>query len=130
MTQQNALMLLQKMALGLGGVTASDLLLTLGLGSLKSLLGAAAPATGGASVLPYASVAIAQAGVAGVSTYVIGQLTKTYLANGASWGPTGLKTVVSEILDSLDETSIMSRIKDELQAKLEGRGRQSEGVTR
>jgi len=130
MTQQNALMLLQKMAIGLGGVTASDLLLTLGLGSLKSLLGAAAPATGGASVLPYASVAIAQAGVAGVSTYVIGQLTKTYLANGASWGPTGLKTVVSEILDSLDEASIMSRIKDELQAKLEGRGRQSEGVTR
>jgi len=119
MTQQGAVGLLQKIAFSMGGIGASELLLTLGLGSLKGLLGLSAPATGGASLVPYLSVALTQAGVAGVSAYGIGQITKVYLANGASWGPTGPKTVVKEILSSLDEDSILSRIKDELRAKLE-----------
>jgi GTP-binding protein Era len=120
MTQQGALGLLQKIALGMGGIGVSELLVTLGLSSLKSLLGLSAPATGGISLAPYVSVALTQAGVAGVSTYVIGQVTKTYLANGASWGPDGPKAVVSRILSSLDEASILSRIKGELEAKLDG----------
>jgi hypothetical protein len=41
------------------------------------------------------------------------------LANGASWGPDGPKAVVSRILSSLDETSILNRIKGELGAKLD-----------
>jgi small GTP-binding protein len=120
MTQQGAINLLQKIALSMGGITASELLANLGLSSLKGLLGIAAPATGGASLVPYLSVAITQAGVAGVSSYGIGQVTKAYLANGASWGPDGPKAVVSRIIESLDETSIMGRIKAELQDKLFG----------
>lgn len=120
MTQQGAINLLQKIALSMGGITASELLANLGLSSLKGLLGIAAPATGGASLAPYLSVAITQAGVAGVSSYGIGQVTKAYLANGASWGPDGPKAVVSRIIESLDETSIMGRIKAELQDKLFG----------
>ncbi|MBW4581379.1 MAG: GTP-binding protein [Tildeniella nuda ZEHNDER 1965/U140] len=119
MTQHGAINLLQKIALAMGGVTASELLATLGLGSLKSLLGLAAPATGGVSLGAYVSVALTQAGVAGVSTYAIGQVTKAYLANGASWGDDGPKAVVTRILSSLDETSILNRIKDELRAKLD-----------
>jgi small GTP-binding protein len=119
MTQQGALDLLQKIALGMGGIGASELVANLGLSSLKGLLGASAPLTGGASLIPYLSVAIAQAGVAGVSSYGIGQVTKAYLANGASWGSEGPKAVVQRILASLDETSILNRIKAELQAKLE-----------
>ncbi|GAB4386265.1 MAG: DUF697 domain-containing protein [Elainellaceae cyanobacterium] len=118
MTQQGAIELLQKIALGLGGVTASELLVSFGLGSLKSLLGLSAPATGGVSLAPYLSVAITQASVAGVTTYGIGQVIKAYLANGASWGPEGPKVVIDRILASLDEASIMARIKDELKAKL------------
>lgn len=102
-----------------GGISASELLANLGLSSLKSLLGLATPATGGAALAPYVSVAIAQAAVAGVSSYGIGQVTKAYLANGATWGPDGPKAVVSHILSSLDETSILNRIKDELWAKLD-----------
>jgi len=120
MTQQGAIDLLQKIALSMGGITASELLANLGLSSLKGLLGLAAPATGGLSLAPYLSVAITQAGVAGVSSYGIGQVTKAYLANGASWGPDGPKAVVSRIIESLDETSIMGRIKAELQEKLFG----------
>ncbi|NEP11346.1 MAG: DUF697 domain-containing protein [Symploca sp. SIO2C1] len=118
MTQAGAVGLLQKIAISMGGISASELLATLGLSSLKGLLGLSAPATGGVSLAPYLSVAITQAGVAGVSSYGIGQVTKTYLVNGASWGPDGPKAVVSRILSSLDETSILNRIKGELGAKL------------
>ncbi|HEY9810680.1 MAG TPA: GTP-binding protein [Halomicronema sp.] len=118
MTRTGALNLLQRIALSMGGLTVTDLITTLGLSSLKSLLGIATPATGGLALGPYLSVAITQAGVAGVSTYAIGQVTKTYLANGASWGPDGPKAVVSRILLTLDETSIIGRIKDELWQKL------------
>lgn len=121
MTHQGAVKLLQSIALELGGISVSELLITVGLSSLKGVLGVAAPATGGLSLAPYLPVALTQAAVAGVSTYGIGQVTKTYLANGASWGPDGPKTVVNTILQSLDEDSILNRIKAELRAKLETR---------
>ncbi len=118
MTQGSAIALLKKIALSMGGIGASELLATLGLSSLKGLLGVTIPVTGGLALAPYLSVAIAQGGVAGVSSYAIGQVTKTYLANGASWGDRAPKTVVKDIIDSLDEESILHRIKSELKAKL------------
>ncbi len=118
MTQRGAIALLKNIALSMGGVGATEILATLGLGSLKGVLGITIPATGGLALAPYLSVAIAQGSVAGVATYAIGQITKTYLANGASWGEQAPKTVVTEILNSLDEESILNRIKGELTAKL------------
>lgn len=118
MTQMGAVKLLQTIALGLGGLSVSELLVTFGLSSLKGLLGAATPATGGLTLPPYLSVAVTQAAVAGVSSYTLGQVARVYLANGAAWGPQGPKAVVATILDQLDETSILHRIKAELQAKL------------
>lgn len=119
MTQQGATDLLKKILISMGGVTATELLGILGLGSLKGFLGLAAPATGGASLAPYITIALTQAGIGGVASYSIGQVSKTYLANGATWGPDGPKAVVDRILASLDETSILNRIKAELKAKLE-----------
>lgn len=118
MTQQGAISLLQKIGFSMGSISASEFLATLGLSSLKGLLSLSAIPTAGVSMIPYVSVAITQAGVAGVSCYAIAQVTKTYLANGASWGPDGPKAVVKSILDSLDETSILNRIKWELQQRL------------
>jgi GTPase len=118
MTEQGALELLKKIALSMGGLSLSELLATLGLSSLKSLLGLAAPLSGGATAMPYVSVAVTQAAVAGVSTYAIGQITKRYLALGATWGPDGPKATALAILNSLDQDSILSRIKHELAAKL------------
>jgi small GTP-binding protein len=118
MTQRGALQLLQRMALGLGGITVSEMAATLGLSSLKGMLGLTIPATGGLAIAPYLSVAITQAGVAGVSTYGMGQVAKTYLANGASWGDNSPKVVIQDILSSLDETYILNRVKQELQEKL------------
>jgi GTPase len=118
MTQQGALGLLQKIAIAMGGVSAAELLTTLGLSSLKGVMGLSAPVTGGASLLPYVSVAISQGAVAGVSSYGIGQIAKHYVANGASWGPNSPKTIVQEILASMDQATILNRIKAELGAKL------------
>lgn len=118
MTQRGAIRLLQTVALELGGLSVSELLVTFGLSSLKGMLGAAVPATGGLSLTPYVSVALTQAGVAGVATYAMGQITRTYLANGAAWGPSGPKAVVNHILENLDETSILNRIKAELKEKI------------
>jgi GTPase len=119
MTQQDALTLLRKIAIALGGIGVSEALMNLGLGSLKSLLGLATAATGGASLVPYASVALTQAAIAGVSTYGIGQVTKQYLANGASWGPNSPKVVVQEILAAIDQDYILGRIKTELQSRIQ-----------
>ncbi len=119
MTQQGATQLLKKIALSLGGLTISELAITFGLSGLKSLLAAAAIPTGGLTASPYVSVALAQAAVSGVSTYAIAQVTKTYLANGATWGKGGPKAVVSDILSDLDEDSIMCQIRQELSAKLD-----------
>lgn len=118
MTQQGAIALLQKIGVSMGGISASEFVTALGLSSLKGMLGLTIPATGGFSLLPYVSVSITQGGVAGVSCYAIGQITKRYLANGASWGPDGPKAVVKKILLSLDEASILNRIKWELGDKL------------
>jgi hypothetical protein len=118
MTQSGAVSLLRNIAISMGGLSASELLATLGLSSLKALLGVSAPVTGGLSAGPYVSVALTQAGVGGVSTHGIGQIAKTYLANGASWGTEGPKAMVNRILASLDEASILGRIKEEIQTKL------------
>lgn len=118
MSESGAVQLLQKIALSMGGIGLSELLANLGLSGLKTLLGISASATAGATFAPYVSVALTQAGVAGVSSYGIGQVTKVYLANGATWGDEGPKAVISRILSSLDEQSILNRIKEELQQKV------------
>lgn len=118
MSESGAVQLLQKIALSMGGIGFSELLANLGLSGLKTLLGISASATAGATFVPYVSVAITQASVAGVSSYGIGQVTKVYLANGATWGAEGPKAVISRILENLDENSILNRIKEELQQKV------------
>ncbi|MEM6613507.1 MAG: GTP-binding protein, partial [Cyanobacteria bacterium P01_C01_bin.72] len=57
-------------------------------------------------------------GATAASTTTPDWSSKTYLANGASWGETSPKVVVQKILDSLDEQSILNRLKSELRAKL------------
>ena len=119
MTQHGATKLLKEIALALGGLTLSELAITFGLSGLKSVLAAAAIPTGGLTASPYVAVALSQAAVSGVSTYAIAQVTKTYLANGATWGKGCPKAVDTEILADLDEDSIMRQIRKELSEKLD-----------
>lgn len=121
LTEHGAVNLLQKIALSMGSLTVTDLFTNLGLSSLKGLLSAAAPATAGASLAPYVPVASTQAAVAGLSSYGIGRITKTYLAQGATWGADGPKALVQTILSSLDDTSILARLRQELELKIRRR---------
>jgi GTPase len=114
MTRSGATKLLQSIALGMGGLTISEVVTNLGLSGIKGLLAILAPATGGISIAPYTAVALTQASIAGVSTYTIGQVAKTYLANGASWGDNSPRAVIDRILVTIDEHSIVDRIKQEL----------------
>ena len=76
--------------------------------------------TGGLSTMLTAG---AQGAVAYYSTYVVGQVTREYLAAGCSWGDAGPKQVVSNILDSLDRDSILKTARDDIRARLKsGRG--------
>ncbi|AFY94754.1 GTP-binding protein [Chamaesiphon minutus] len=118
MTRSGALKLLQSIAMGMGGITISESIAKLGLSGIKGLMGIFAPATGGITIAPYTAIALTQAGIAGVSTYAIGQVTKTYLANGASWGEDSPKSVIARILATIDEHSIVDRIKQELGFRL------------
>ena len=119
MTQKGAAQLLKKIAFAMGGLTASELVVSFGLSGLKSALAAAAIPTGGLTATPYVSVALTQAAVSGVSTYAIAQVTKTYLANGATWGDQSPKAVVAKIVSEIDEDSIMSQIRSELSTRLD-----------
>ncbi|MGK7910835.1 MAG: GTP-binding protein [Synechococcus sp.] len=119
MTRTGATKLLKTIALGMGSIGAGEMLATLGLGSLKSFFGGAAPLTGGLSLGAYASVAATQAAVAGVSSYAIGKATAYYLARGASWGPQGPKSTIAQILETVDDESIVARIKGELSSKIQ-----------
>lgn len=119
MTQRGAAKLLGEIALAMGGLTVSELAISFGLSGLKSALAAASLPTGGLTATPYVSVALTQAAVSGVSTYAIAQVTKAYLANGATWGKESPKAIVTQILESLDEDSIMSQIRNELSSKLD-----------
>ena len=60
----------------------------------------------------------AQGAIAYYSTYVVGQIAAEYLSKGKSWGEGGPKTVVQEILDSLDRDTVLREAKKEIQVRL------------
>ncbi|WP_297040561.1 YcjF family protein [Thermosynechococcus sp. OHK43] len=118
LTEAGAKELLQTIALAMGSISLGEFAVNLGLSSLKGLLGLATPMSGGLSLGPYLSVAMTQAGIAGFSSYTMGQVAKTYFANGAGWGAAGPKTVVQQILSQLDQRHILNRLKLEIQEQL------------
>jgi len=102
----------------MGGISSGEWLANLALSSLKGTLGVTLPLTGGLSLAPYLSIAITQGAVAGLSTKIIGQASKTFLANGGSWQGGNPKEIVRNIIESLDEKSILHRLKHELAEKV------------
>lgn len=63
--------------------------------------------------------ALPQGGVAAFGTYIVGQATKVYFENNASWGKGGPKPVVEELLKSIDKKSVLKELKDEIQKTIE-----------
>ena len=63
---------------------------------------------------------VAQGAVAWYSTLVVGRVAEDYLSKGKSWGDSGPKLTVQNILDSLDRDSVMSDAKEEIIQYLKG----------
>jgi uncharacterized protein len=55
-----------------------------------------------------------QGAIAGYGAYMVGKATQTYLEEGCTWGQLGANTVIQEILDRVDDATIISRLRDEL----------------
>ena len=60
----------------------------------------------------------AQGAIAYYSTYVVGRVAARYLSLGKSWGASGPKQVVAEILDSLDKETVLRDARREIRARL------------
>lgn len=62
--------------------------------------------------------ALPQGAVGGYGSYIVGQAAKYYFEHGASWGEDGPKKVVQRILESTDRSSVLSRLKEEIQKRI------------
>ena len=60
----------------------------------------------------------AQGAVAYYSTYVVGRAAEQYLAAGCSWGEGGPKTVIRNILDSIDRDSMLAQARQDILARI------------
>ncbi|WP_373547412.1 GTP-binding protein [Chamaesiphon sp.] len=62
----------------------------------------------------YLGAGAIQGAIAGYGAYMVGKAAQTYLSAGTTWGQLGANTVMQEILDRIDDTTIISRLRDEL----------------
>jgi hypothetical protein len=62
-----------------------------------------------------------QGALAWYATYVTGNAAETWFAKGKSWGSTGPKETIKEILDGLDRDSILMSARSDIMSKLDGK---------
>lgn len=67
-----------------------------------------------AAIPGYLIAAAIQGAIACYGAYSVGKATQTYLEAGCTWGQLGANTVMQEILDRVDDATIISRLRDEL----------------
>lgn len=114
MTSYEAGKLLKTILLSAGGLLLGELGSSLLLGFGKS----AAAVAGGenpTNFTAYGGAAIAQAGVAGYGAYAVGRAAQIYLEQGCTWGQLGPNTVIQEILTQVEPSTILYRLRQELQ---------------
>jgi small GTP-binding protein len=74
---------------------------------------------GGSLGLSTLLTASAQGAVAWYATYIVGQAAKRYFAQGKSWGESGPKRVVQDILASVDRDSLLAEAREAILARLQ-----------
>ena len=70
-----------------------------------------------AAIPGYLGAGAIQGAISGYGAYMVGQAAQTYLEAGCTWGQLGANTVMKEILDRVDDTTIISRLRAELLPK-------------
>jgi hypothetical protein len=120
MTSYEAGKLWKKILVSSGGLLLGELGSSLLLGVGKSASAIATTIDSPTGITAYAGAAIAQAGVAGYGAYAVGQAAQVYLAQGCTWGPLGPSTVIQNILNEVQQDTILYRLRQELGQQLEG----------
>jgi uncharacterized protein len=67
-----------------------------------------------AAIPGYLIAAVIQGAIGCYGAYSVGRATQVYLEAGCTWGQLGANTVMQEILDRVDDATIISRLRDEL----------------
>lgn len=118
MTNHEAEKLLRSILWSSGGLLAGEIGSGLLFGVGKSAAAIATAFDSGAGFAAYTSAAIAQASLAGYGSYRVGKAAQAYLENGCSWGAQGASTVIQEILQQVDRSTIIHRLRKDLQENL------------
>jgi GTPase len=79
---------------------------------------AASALKAGSAGLSTIITAAAQGGMGYYTTYIVGQAAQRYFAQGRSWGSDGPKTIVQQILESVDKDSILQQASDDIRQRL------------
>ena len=66
--------------------------------------------------------ATSQGAIAYYGTYLVGQIAQRYFEKGKSWGEGGPKRVIEEIMASLDKDSIIESAREDILARIKGKG--------
>jgi small GTP-binding protein len=62
--------------------------------------------------------AAAQGAMGYYTTYIVGKAAQRYFAQGRSWGSDGPKTIVQQILESVDKDSILEQAREDIRQRL------------
>lgn len=108
MTRERAIDLIKSILKAAGGMIAIEMLTHAAASVFKGL-------TFGVGTVV---TALPQGAVGGYGSYIVGRAAKYYFEHGASWGDEGPKVVIQRILETTDRSSVLSRLKDEIQKRI------------
>ncbi len=122
MTSYEATNLLKTILFSSGGLLLGEIGSNLMLG-LGNTTGVIAPGDNPLNITVSGLLAkltggIAQAGIAGYGSYMIGKAAQVYLEKGCTWGQLGANTVIQEILSQVDKNTILYRLREEFRGKI------------
>jgi small GTP-binding protein len=88
----------------------------LGAGKTTAALFSLLDSASGVTVL--AGAVTAQASAAGYGTFAVGKAAKLYLERGCTWGPEGISATMADILQQMDDSMTLARLRTDLQNHL------------
>ncbi len=117
-TQKGVISLIRKLGISMISISISEFFISFICNSLEEIPSENFYFLSGKSMFFYLFTRIIQGFIAGFTCYMIGKFTKSYLINGAIWGPERPKKVIKNILTSLTSQSIFHNIQCTLRSKL------------
>jgi small GTP-binding protein len=110
MTSYQAGNVWRKIMISSGSLLLAEIVSSIFFGLGKGVAGVTGITENPSLIFNYASMAALQGGVAGYGAYIVGKIAQEYLANGCSWGNLGVSTVIENIINQSDSSTIIARL--------------------